>query len=75
MKLEKREITLNERDSLQDILLFEKALLNEYLSALTEMERKETREGVLDLMREVAKESFLVKELLKKSLDDGLYKK
>ena len=40
MKLEKREITLNESDSLKDLLFFEKALLNEYVEALAEFKRE-----------------------------------
>ena len=34
MKLEKREITLNELDSLRDMLYMEKTVLEEYVRAL-----------------------------------------
>lgn len=74
MKLEKREITLNECDSLRDIRMLEKALLNEYLTALSVMERKETRECVLALIKENAEEFFLAQDLLKKSLSQGIGK-
>jgi len=68
MKLEKREITLNESDSLKDLLFFEKALLNEYVEALEKVKRKETRETLMKLMRETAEELFLAKDLFDKSM-------
>ena len=43
MKLEKREITLNEFDSLKETFYMEKMLVNEYLECLTKAARKETR--------------------------------
>ena len=66
MKLEKREITLNECDSLRDVLFLEKSLLNEYAEALTRVRRKETRERLLDYIKGVAEELFLVSDLLEK---------
>ena len=36
MRLEKREITLNEKDSLQDLLNVEKSLVKIYSTAITE---------------------------------------
>ncbi len=64
MKLEKREITLNEKDSLKDVLFLEKALLSRYVETLTDMTRKEERERLLGLMKETAEEIFIVKDLL-----------
>lgn len=64
MKLEKREITLNEKDSLKDVLFLEKALLFRYVETLTDMTRKEERERLLGLMKETAEEIFIVKDLL-----------
>ena len=64
MKLEKREITLNEKDSLKDLLLLEKALLGQYTDVLTKVIRKEFRERVLDLIKETAQEVFWTKDLL-----------
>ena len=66
MKLEKREITLNEQDSLRDVLFMEKALLFEYVEGLTKVGRKETRERLLSLLKETAEELFLIKDLLEK---------
>ncbi len=66
MKLEKREITLNEKDSLKDILFLEKALLNEYVETLIYVTRKEERERLLTRIKETAEEIFTVKDLLEK---------
>ena len=66
MKLEKREITLNECDSLRDVLFLEKSLLNEYVDALTRVRRKETRERLLEYIKGVAEELFLASDLLEK---------
>ena len=66
MRLEKREITLNEKDSLSDMLFMQKALLLEYVENLTKAERKETRERLLELIKETAEDLFFVKDLLEK---------
>ena len=66
MKLEKREITLNEKDSLKDVLLLERALLLQYTETLTRMTRKEPRERLLSLVKETAEENFWLKDLLDK---------
>lgn len=66
MKLEKREITLNEKDSLKDVLLLERALLSQYTEALTKMARKESRERLLTHVKETAEETFWIKDLLDK---------
>ena len=39
MKLEKREITLNERDSIKDAYYMQKVLLNEYICSLEKVEK------------------------------------
>ena len=64
MKIEKREITLNERDTLKDMLFFEKGLLREYASAVEKAERKETRSLLEERMRETAKEIFVLRDLV-----------
>ena len=66
MRLEKREITLNEQDSLMDVSLLEKALLFEYVEALSKSDRKETRERLIGFMKEACEDLFLVNDLLKK---------
>lgn len=67
MKLEKREITLNEFDSLKETFYMEKMLVNEYLECLTKATRKETRKELLRLMQEVGEELSLAQDLMKKS--------
>jgi hypothetical protein len=69
MRLEKREITLNERDSLKDALLLETALLKEYACSLGKAERKETRAVLVENMKETAEEIFLLGDLLKESVE------
>jgi len=64
MKIEKREITLNERDTLKDMLFFEKGLLREYASAIEKAERKETRSLLEERMRETAEEIFVLRDLV-----------
>lgn len=66
MKLEKREITLNEKDSLKDVFLLERALLLQYTETLMKMTRKESRERLLNLIKETAEETFWLKDLLDK---------
>ena len=66
MRLEKREITLNEQDSLMDVAFLEKALLFEYVEALSKADRKETRERLIGFMKEACEDLFLVNDLLKK---------
>ena len=64
MKLEKREITLNEYDSLKEVFYLEKTLLNEYVECLCKTVRKETREELLKMLREVGKELVLMLDLM-----------
>ena len=71
MKLEKREITLNECDSLRDVLFLEKSLLNEYVEALVRVRRKETRERLLEYLKAVAEELFLASDLLDKKREQN----
>lgn len=47
MRLEKREVTLNEKDTLLDMLFFEQGLAKSYRRAAKETDRKEERETLL----------------------------
>ena len=67
MKLEKREITLNEFDSLKDAFYMEKTLLAEYVHALSKAERKETRGELLSLMKEVGEDMLFIRDLMRGS--------
>lgn len=66
MKLEKREITLNEKDTLFDMLFFERSLAREYRRVVETQTRKEARAllqaNADELRRPVKKlEEFLAK--------------
>ena len=67
MKLEKREITLNEFDSLKDVFYLEKNLLCEYANALEKAYRQETRNEILKLMNDTADDLFFAKDLMRGS--------
>lgn len=64
MKLEKREITLNEADSIQDVFYMEKALLHAYSLHMAKAERKETRSKMMTLMGEAGQNVYLVADLM-----------
>ena len=54
MKNSKREITLNEYDSLEDMLFMEKSLMREYCTAIFSARRKETRVYLVEAFSSVA---------------------
>ena len=64
MKNSKREITLNEYDSLEDMLFMEKSLLREYCTAIFSAQRKETRSYLLQAFSAVAEDIFFIEDLL-----------
>ena len=66
MKLEKREITLNEADSIKDMYFYEKSLQFRYAQALKFAERKETEGEISRLLRETEKDAALCEELKKR---------
>ena len=67
MKLEKREITLNEADSLLDMLYLEERLLNVYSKGAKKAFRKELVGEFSRLLEETRKECESVSALLKNS--------
>ena len=67
MKLEKREISLNETDSLRDAFCVEKMLLYAYVDALAAVEKKETRKEILRFMQETGEDLCFVKDLLQRA--------
>ena len=67
MKLEKREITLNEYDSLKDAFFLQKTLLHEYVCFLPQAERKETRNEMIRLVKEVIEDMYTIRDLMKSS--------
>ena len=70
MKLEKREITLNEYDSLKDTFYMEKLLLSEYVNGVADARRKEVRGELTSLMREISEDMCLLRDLLSLSGED-----
>ena len=69
MKLEKREISLNEADSLQDAFLTEKSLLFCYLQALESVTSKNARQTLRALLDETVQDLFFICDL-KKSVEE-----
>ncbi len=67
MKLEKREITLNEYDSLQDVFYAEKMLLGEYVHAFEYAERKETKNELIKLVCEICEDMLFACDLMRGS--------
>lgn len=64
MKLEKREITLNEKDSLKDVFYTEKNLLLSYCQYLCMAESNQTREELLALIKETGEDMLFTRDLL-----------
>lgn len=64
MKLEKREITLNEADSIKDAFYVEKLLLTEYVHALASVQTKSERHELLRLMQEVQTDFLFLQGML-----------
>jgi hypothetical protein len=64
MKNDKREITLNEADSIKDMLFIQKMLLQEYGRGICLARRKEVRNTLLDSFASVAEDVFFLQDLL-----------
>ena len=67
MKLEKREITLNEKDSLMDMLFFEENLQKKYREFADSIDRKETKCMTVRHADDLDQNIQILKELLKKT--------
>ena len=67
MKLEKREITLNEADSLKDIYYIEKTLLTAYVEGEAFIVRKETENEIKKLTEQAKEEMERIYALWQKS--------
>ena len=64
MKFEKREITLNEYDSVLDLLLAHERLAFAYLEGVQTLKRKELRDAFKERFLSVLDEIFLLQDLL-----------
>ena len=69
MKLEKREITLNEIDSVQDIVQAEKWLLFQYVQSFEKATQKYLRNALKELMEDACKDLCSVCDLLHASAE------
>ena len=67
MKLEKREITLNEKDSLLDVFYMQKTLIGEYLFALERATKKATRLQMISHLQAAAQDLSYIQELIEKT--------
>ncbi len=66
MKLEKREITLNEKDSLQDACYMQKGLLTAYMQGLEGVERKEIQQYIRQRIDEIRQETQRLEKQIEK---------
>ena len=64
MKNCKRDITLNEQNSVEDMLIFERGLLRDYGAAASVNESKESRELFLSSVKEVAEDVWFLNDLV-----------
>lgn len=65
MKLEKREITLNEKDSLQDMLFAQKNITRTYLEAIENVRFRECRKTLIKLLAEASEDICFLCDLQK----------
>ena len=65
MKLVKREITLNETDSVKDVAYTQKNLLTQYVNALEYAERKSVREELLRLMKQTGEDLCFTRDFMR----------
>lgn len=70
MKLEKREITLNEADSLKDTYYLEKMLLEKYLEGGKYTDRKEVHNELEKLTKQTEEDKKHVLSLWQKAKDE-----
>ena len=68
MKLEKREITLNEFDSLRDAFYIEQTLMREIEKSLFCVWRKEARDKLIMLLQETAENALFLQDLMSGTL-------
>jgi ferritin-like metal-binding protein YciE len=66
MRLEKREVTLNEKDALLDMIFFEEALQEKYRSSAEKVEGKEMRATLLNHADQLEEKIEKLKQLFKK---------
>ena len=67
MKLEKREVTLNEKDTLSDMLFFERSLAAVYREAARGVDRKEERALLLEHETDLTEAINRLEEMLQRT--------
>lgn len=67
MKLEKREITLNEYDSLQDAYYMQKTVLQVYVNELDKANTKHLRTELIRLIKENVEDTYFLLDLMRGS--------
>ena len=67
MKLEKREITLNEYDSLQDAYYMQKTVLQVYINELDKADTKHLRTELIRLIKENVEDTYFLLDLMRGS--------
>ncbi len=72
MKLKKREITLNEKDSLKDMYYLEKALLSAYERGIEGATQKQTVNELTRFKKQTEEELQSILSLWEKSKKEGL---
>ena len=65
MKIEKREVTLDEKDTLKDVLFCERALAKEYVAVAPALEAAAHREECTVFLCEILQNVFDVADLLR----------
>ena len=70
MKFEKREITLNEYDSVLDLLFAHERLAFAYLEGVQTLERKELRGALKERFSGILEDIFLLRDLLQSIRDE-----
>ena len=70
MKFEKREITLNEYDSVLDLLFAHERLAFAYLECAQGLTRKELRGALKERFSGILEDIFLLRDLLKSIRDE-----
>ena len=68
MKLEKREVTLDEKDTLKDVLFCERSLAKEYVSVAPCLEAATHRESCAEFLDATLATVFDVADLLRERL-------
>ena len=65
MKIEKREVTLDEKDTLKDLLFCERSLAKEYVAVAPALETASHREKCISFLKSTLENVFFAADLLR----------